>query len=1246
MGWYDKKILKTAAVGDLLQGMANAQVSEYPPEGELSDEQKKTVRGLVSSYSSPMSKSDQLDLFLRYPQTLDGYYTLFSLSDYSYRGFNPNTNKMIQAWEHLRERNLKEPITYVPLGLPLFIYSDMFANGEVTAELAATVFENPKWYPPSVNDKLIKLFPEVYKAINSGTEEEQAAQVRNFVQAPSANTFSLFKSMTSRQMHEAVQDDEYANKNPFGLPFQRSLYRFSLNLGMVEQRIKEDVGEKTREYITMTGAEMAEAMQLMLDAAENKEEAHLGDGVLVVYGITDPDFGVIPLFHIGAYRVTRKTIENIRDVCERFLKANFDLSCVQDLDDYKDEYTRLKELVQVTDGLPVVLSAPYDGNAAWVVGEWYQSQARYHSGPEGTAANILSISFLPRRGSTTELEQWYFSEKEKAKDKDAFYLSFMTSPACYDITNRVDGQMYALYAQNAQLITASEFLPGHSYAYDQIPEFELKTAMKIWSDIPPNMRITGGKEAPSRFVMCSGLFPRSVVLERALRYPSDTVKIVENIKTLEGDDKELIDYIRKQAAEKKANAIKTVKDRMPQLIENDSVIVKEISDFPEIFQYASDAIHRLSDSEKKVYDYHRPDDNITATDIAIDRLSKCVIMLMNAYTASEILGSQTLTDVGLSPESVGGTFCCQYGPLSDENDVILVYMGRQKSIQDEALEKTISDIIGVPVTNPFNRVSEEGTFWHEVAHGIVNYSNPGGDPNPPSKEDITTWIKKPTELLAIQYGNLAFIKRRLLALFSNGIPENGIISSGLMEHLKSEIIQTFSWEFQGMRKEEALMEVEDAFEDFSSEVRGMQKSMSKQEVVELLVDVFSEFYLGRLLRGKVETDVSTILEEMHIEPGYLIVNREQVVIPEQYEYNPPGKRDKYIAELEGRADYQQFLQDAQRVIDREVSSHGGVTPDYIRRYVHKSDPTKLRVPWELSDLLTMVYGPPGTMSSIDISSTNHLFSSIIPTEIKVILDRLVRQNQTMLEQVTTDEDRVITPDEAEETGKFIAEMDREYGPDWVWLATQRQKWFKRASDVLNPKRKKAMALPSVSNKYPEQEGAIHYVDKAMTPETKRKLDEGQGRSYLGHGQFGIAYDMPNGAVEKVTTDFRDIKNAKAILKMQRDYGGALPFVTFVYRADTLQEEPPLFRLVLEKVNPAPQHYGSLLEQYIKQVYQNRNFLSAGQYPHEHKVLIEMVTRFVNSMDQFGMSAWDLKVSNFGMRDQNLIIIDIGALHRD
>jgi len=105
--------------------------------------------------------------------------------------------------------------------------------------------------------------------------------------------------------------------------------------------------------------------------------------------------------------------------------------------------------------------------------------------------------------------------------------------------------------------------------------------------------------------------------------------------------------------------------------------------------------------------------------------------------------------------------------------------------------------------------------------------------------------------------------------------------------------------------------------------------------------------------------------------------------------------------------------------------------------------------------------------------------------------------------------------------------------------------------------------------------AVDYFDQAIDKKMKKKLDEERDRKYLGHGAYGIAYDIGNynsynytGVVEKITRDYSEIKNAEYLIKIQDNLREDFP-VAFVYDYEQLHKkgQSPIYRIFLEKLQP-------------------------------------------------------------------------------
>src|SRR5690606_37594330 len=89
--------------------------------------------------------------------------------------------------------------------------------------------------------------------------------------------------------------------------------------------------------------------------------------------------------------------------------------------------------------------------------------------------------------------------------------------------------------------------------------------------------------------------------------------------------------------------------------------------------------------------------------------------------------------------------------------------------------------------------------------------------------------------------------------------------------------------------------------------------------------------------------------------------------------------------------------------------------------------------FSLSDLLSFMFNPPASLCSIDELNKNERFSNIIPKSLYDFIFNYAKNELATTPKIPPRKSSV-TPEEAEELGGFISDMDQEYGPNWVWMA--------------------------------------------------------------------------------------------------------------------------------------------------------------------------------------------------------------------
>lgn len=193
-----------------------------------------------------------------------------------------------------------------------------------------------------------------------------------------------------------------------------------------------------------------------------------------------------------------------------------------------------------------------------------------------------------------------------------------------------------------------------------------------------------------------------------------------------------------------------------------------------------------------------------------------------------------------------------------------------------------------------------------------------------------------------------------------------------------------------------------------------------------------------------------------------------------------------------------------------------------------------------------------------------------------------------------------------------------------------------------------MPLPAVTNEYPRHHPqAISDLNYEITQETKDRLDKERQRTYLDHGGYGVAYDISPGTVEKITSDHKEYINALVVIKKQEENGGPLSYVVYVHSVEEIQEYPRYFRLILEKVIPLNREQRILMDTYFKHIhgfkYHNYETLKNEIELEKDQNFIQKITDFSNMIKKYNLDTWDVKGLNVGLRGENIVLLDIGAV---
>jgi len=192
--------------------------------------------------------------------------------------------------------------------------------------------------------------------------------------------------------------------------------------------------------------------------------------------------------------------------------------------------------------------------------------------------------------------------------------------------------------------------------------------------------------------------------------------------------------------------------------------------------------------------------------------------------------------------------------------------------------------------------------------------------------------------------------------------------------------------------------------------------------------------------------------------------------------------------------------------------------------------------------------------------------------------------------------------------------------------------------------KQAMPLPEIGNKYPTKDPKdilTNLLDEKMTNETKEKIDmEDRSRDYLDVGTQGVVYDIGGDAVEKITADEREFDVAETVMELQKEQG-KLPFVVGVYYADKVQEDPALYRIVMEKVTTLSEE-----EQKVFRANFNEMHVTEHLRSFTGNDFLDGMLEFIRHLKEYEFWPSDMAPYNVGRRaDGGFVVLDLGAIQK-
>ena len=1034
----DNWLNKSAAAEDIISGIEIHDISKFPTQDKLIDQQKRRISD--ASFESYHNPSFYADLFLRYPK--HAYYSLYRLKDLwlSMGQWTPYLDKLGKLYRTKQSLREDSACRDLPSGLPEEMYRELakrirfWAEPNLTQVLILERQNYPDWFVQEVE----KAFPV----------EAQAAQRFN-------------PQLLNRILLREIQQGSYGCRGQFALGFtskpkgefdleavrhRQTVFQSMLSLYPTVSRWTAAVkGSGFDDRYAIEPQQWVQNLDAAIQAVKNKTDLPAsGASPLAVYHTTT-GLGKVTFVYLLGRAILPNQLTKLRQIIAT-CTTPVSLSRLGKYDiESLNEDRKYSQLPPINLKPDLWYLRDEQGNV-WPGEIWAnQSHQSYKNTQLESLVDLASNCWMPNRYKAEATWQWYQQEKQRhQKNLPHFYVELMQNGIFVKLAEKA-GQTFAdVHISHFQETDDDQV----GFTYGRTNPAIRDVILKIWSEIPQNIRdaqarIKGENRICLWFRVCSGLYRCEDVLRWLKEYPRDGIKISSGINCL-GMTPEMRQRIVGELREAEEAAKDTVVKSWPEFLKSEQVRKVSISESPALLAHVKQMLGRMYAPDDKRYNSttqaYGP-----AVDVALQELIKMPIYLVEAAAINGFFGEEAARLAGLSPSDANGIFIND-SKYSDE-PFVLVFT-KQFNQEANVTNKVMGDVFQIESELKDVSPEEEQTLWHEVAHAVVERTVGAPTRGYDRDQTVSDWLQSPSEILAVSYGNLGHIRTRLQELFQKIFPFPQRITEGLLAHIRADLIQTFPDEFHGMTQAQAETMLRDVMSDFDEETQRTASEMTQAEQVKLMTEIFTEFLMGKSMRGKVQSLLEQELTESGRGGQKKVQFYEPPVVPETYEFKPLAK-DTFVAELEQRADYQQFLKAAQAYFLAQYQANQNRPMPIHRRYGHRSQPWILRQPRELSDVCSLLFDAPSDIDSVDLRNTNSTFADLVPPTLLadvrdlVNKEKLVRRGKPPI----PDTNQPVSPDEAEEAGRFISEMDKDYGQNWMWVANTKS-WYKTAMQSL------------------------------------------------------------------------------------------------------------------------------------------------------------------------------------------------------
>ena len=1004
-----------------MSGIRSYDLDSLPPENELNEEQRRIIRDKSVNFNDPTTR---LQYFLKFPNLC-----YISLLDFSRSRFSQDGPEIKRAWE-LMKTNSGHSREFFHLYPKLgdWLYADFIKNIHlfpIDDETYEKCVMNPEGFPDFLIDFVKKIIPNSFSATTNNQPRHIINAVKKYIANPSADNTLAMRILLDQRTSPNL-DYKTAKK----------IYKLSVY--------------SDRDYLKGRGDYYNLARGISLDELIDKiSEAQ--NAIVKKESYDDPDkiINVVKLKTsigdnyitlLGPLAVTNVVLENIKKTATS--------------NSIHSSYKILANTSEIEDNDDPEIKYKVDPRCLYMVSTYNNYIKKI--GTIGVDCSIVEKTHLQHIGTKrlviNQDQRCQLMKDVVVKDMNKMnshqILKLIDSVEIENITSNAGMDLYNSLVDNYALISEDDYRSNgnnYNYGWQSVLPFNIKSAIDFWSKVPKNILVSVSDSINYFFVALSGVFPCDIVLKTINNRQGILVneyykKMINHIRCT-GDSEKVIKYLKEKIADMERKAGANLPNKINEFYASSMVTKKYISDFPSLEKYVNDFVI------KNVSDH--------MAEYARGVVYKTPVFLVNSSTYNSYFSKEELS-IMPSPEKCNGFFSHGSYPFADKGFIVVF----GKNEQD--MSNNLASELGFKSDTEGMSFQEEGTLWHEFGHAMLNAIGVRGEQRSEKdgvSQSIDKWMQSPSELMAINYGNIAHVKQTVNKYLSSfqSIPER--INAGLINKMKSDLIETFKEEFHGMKINDVYNQIE---EHFSEDVMEAIGAMPNNQKIKTISNLFVEFFIRMFMRSKTEDELQRMLSETNRNVKDIRFESEAIV-PEKYIPDNFGQKDKFILELEKEPSYMSFIQQCQNLVnERHGYAYRTKNPAYIKNYlddfkpyVHKTNLNILRTPKRIEDILGMAFGHPSSILDVNVESRESPFYYFLSNELKIKLQSIVENEKKLIKSWEyTEKERPISPDEAEETGKFMYEMDEQYGQDWMWMASNRN-WYK-FSKIMEKKSQKVL----------------------------------------------------------------------------------------------------------------------------------------------------------------------------------------------